>query len=764
MTTRLPQEVYDELGFTHEQFEQAMAMVQELGSNRAADKAMGLSSGTVARWARAWLLASRAIEENPQADAREILAGLKLGRRAAGPASAEAPAGAGLGDPDSPEAIEALEAFRRGAGLQPGPEQQGDAAAPANLPVELRGPPAGLLEGLSARTRRSVRALPDAPMIPRSLTGQAGLPSDPGLESDDAGGGGDARKPPATGGSGTLPDGARARSDDEVLAYDAMQTMLRQIRTEALKPEFVSGLVDRVREDVQNVAALTQAGHTQSEQQAQALQERLESLAEGLRDLSEASGQPSGQPGAPGEELKLALDSASAMLRQLIEQQVSVAERIRELKQGQDQASERAEPAQLGERVGALVDQVRLLARSADLALVRDQIGGIQRLLEIGVPTVGATGGISDDFPVAQLLASIDSQLARYSANIQTRLEQVYTQTADSSAALKADLAGRHQIEMLRSELPAQFSTLNVRIEAMLNQQADEIRLQARVPAAVTERLQSQLSDLNYSIGRLLDKGQQESETVVRETKQLFAETRQWFGETRGGLEERLATMDRSVAALLDRGFVESRSLIQDTRALVETGHRLVVERTEDLSLARQQIEALQSLFGEASSMAPKSSDLEHLRDRIEGLSQQLADVDQQLAGQLQVLGRLIAEREDAGRENASQFESRLSAQLGSSVAELFSRLEALGVQSVAGSESLVVQLRVMGEQSVALFAQLESRLPASFFAQWEDHLQGLQARIATLADRGAEDVAAVLAELKAALEANRDLLVDRTE
>ena len=53
MTTRLPQEVYDELGFTHEQFEQAMAMVQELGSNRAADKAMGLTGGTVARWARA---------------------------------------------------------------------------------------------------------------------------------------------------------------------------------------------------------------------------------------------------------------------------------------------------------------------------------------------------------------------------------------------------------------------------------------------------------------------------------------------------------------------------------------------------------------------------------------------------------------------------------------------------------------------------------------------------------------------------------------
>ncbi|NCX62714.1 MAG: hypothetical protein EBW84_08290, partial [Betaproteobacteria bacterium] len=117
MTTRLPQEVYEELGFTHEQFEKAMAMVQELGSNRAADKAMGLSSGTVARWARAWLLASRALEENPQADPREILAGLKLSRRVNPGGLAEQGNLAGMSDPDSPEAIEALEAFRRGAGL-----------------------------------------------------------------------------------------------------------------------------------------------------------------------------------------------------------------------------------------------------------------------------------------------------------------------------------------------------------------------------------------------------------------------------------------------------------------------------------------------------------------------------------------------------------------------------------------------------------------------------------------------------------------------
>jgi hypothetical protein len=75
----------------------------------------------------------------------------------------------------------------------------------------------------------------------------------------------------------------------------------------------------------------------------------------------------------------------------------------------------------------------------------------------------------------------------------------------------------------------------------------------------------------------------------------------------------------------------------------------------------------------------------------------------------------------------------------------------------------LVVQLREMGEQSVALFAQLERRLPASFFKQWEDHKQGLRAQIAALVDRGTEDVATVLSELKAALEANRELLVDRT-
>ncbi len=59
---RLPSQAYQRLGFTHEQFEQAMMLVQQLGSNQAADQAMSLPPGTVAKWAKEWIKVQRETE------------------------------------------------------------------------------------------------------------------------------------------------------------------------------------------------------------------------------------------------------------------------------------------------------------------------------------------------------------------------------------------------------------------------------------------------------------------------------------------------------------------------------------------------------------------------------------------------------------------------------------------------------------------------------------------------------------------------------
>ena len=765
MTTRLPQEIYEELGFTHEQFENAMAMVQELGSNRAADRAMGLSSGTVARWARAWLLASRALEENPQADPREILAGLKLSRRSALGSLSEASNPAGMADPDSPEAMEALQAFRRGAGLAPSAsspsaapgsssttgtnvagsgEAESNSAPTANpqfssSPMPAVGPSGsvpmgGLLDGLSARTRRTQRVGSEPPIIPRSLAGQAEASASTGAE-----GFGVLRDSLATRESSTR-QGEVSNIDPALLT--SLQASVDAIGRDLLKPDAVAGLVDQVRRDIAELSQLTQQGLASNDQQAITTQQRLEALAQSLQALTQLTAKWSAFDGQFGEGLKSSLEPANAMLRQVIEQYAGFASQIQQIQEAQRQGIQQSDPDLLASRVESLLGQVDLLARAADLGLVREQLANLQQLLQSA--TLASSGGQasalgSESVQVQQLVATMDARLEQHWASIQTRLEQIYAQGSDSGASLRNELASKHQVEMLRGELPAQFSTLNVRLEAMLNQQADEIRLHARVPAAVTERLQSQLSDLSYSIGRLLDKGQDEAQAVILETRQIFGETRQILSDTqsrvdqsRTEIEQRLgqisSQVDSRVGAAIEAGLNQSQALLLETRSLFEASQRLIVERTADLGLAREQINALQGLLQEAAASAPKADEFRavehHLRALDVNLSQQIQQFNQDLLGQIEILS----------------------------------------TRTIADSDGLSSQISRIEEQSANLLAHLETRLPGSFIATFQESLERLSALVSSLVERGSSDIAVLLGELKQILEDGRNLLIERTE
>ncbi|NDG55436.1 MAG: hypothetical protein EBX56_05700, partial [Betaproteobacteria bacterium] len=765
-------------------------MVQELGSNRAADKAMGLSSGTVARWARAWLLASRALEENPQADPREILAGLKLSRRVNPGGLAEQGNLAGMSDPDSPEAMEALEAFRRGAGLAPTGQTatppgrgltesqelgEGDGLAQITPATAAETPPAGgsatppmagLLDGLSARPRRTQRfGASDTAAIPRSLTGQT--------EASLNGGGLD---PVTTLQAGLGPREQQDRAEDDVgqrangALIASLQASVDAIGRNLIKPDAVASLIEQVRRDIADLSQLTQQGLTGHDQKAMAIQQRLETLVQGLQALSDVSAQWSAFDSQFGEGLRSKLEPASAMLRQVIEQYAGFAEQIQQLQLGQQQGIEQSDPNHLINRVETLIGQVDLLARASDLGLVREQLTGLRGLLE-SAPLASSGGAAStlgaDAAQVQQLVAALDARLEQYGANIQTRLEQIYALGADSGAALRNDLAGKHQVEMLRSELPEQFSMLNIRLEAMLNQQADEIRLHARVPAAVTERLQSQLSDLGYSIGRLLDKGQQETEAIIAETRQIFGETRQILGETRAQIDQSRIHIDQQIGRIeaqvrdevvslggqFEAGRSQSQTLFIETRGLIEESQRLIVERTADLGLAREQIATLQALLEVAAASAPRADDIQQLQEGLKSL-------DQQFASQHQQLGQFLSEQGEAEVLRGSQLQQTLSA----NAQELLSRLEALGVQSSGGTEVLAAEIRKLGEQSLGMLAELDTRLPESFGASFQEGLDRLSGLVASLLERSNQDLGSLLSELKQVLEESRNLLIERTE
>ena len=816
MTTRLPQEIYEELGFTHEQFENAMAMVQELGSNRAADRAMGLSSGTVARWARAWLLASRALEENPQADPREILAGLKLSRRSALGSFSEASNPAGMADPDSPEAMEALQAFRRGAGLAPSAsspsaapgsssttgtnvagsgEAESNSAPTANpqfssSPMPAVGPSGsvpmgGLLDGLSARTRRTQRVGAEPPIIPRSLAGQVEASASTGAE-----GFGVIRDSLATRESSTR-QGEVSNIDPAMLT--SLQASVDAIGRDLLKPDAVAGLVDQVRHDIAELSQLTQQGLASNDQQAITTQQRLEALAQSLQALSQLTAKWSAFDGQFGEGLKSSLEPANAMLRQVIEQYAGFASQIQQIQEAQRQGIQQSDPDLLASRVESLLGQVDLLARAADLGLVREQLANLQQLLQSA--TLASSGGQasalgSESVQVQQLVATMDARLEQHWASIQTRLEQIYAQGSDSGASLRNELASKHQVEMLRGELPAQFSTLNVRLEAMLNQQADEIRLHARVPAAVTERLQSQLSDLSYSIGRLLDKGQDEAQAVILETRQIFGETRQILSDTqsrvdqsRTEIEQRLgqisSQVDSRVGAAIEAGLNQSQALLLETRSLFEASQRLIVERTADLGLAREQINALQGLLQEAAASAPKADEFRavehHLRALDENLSQQIQQFAQLIStgseSELIRIDKLEAAVGGAIVATANELQQRLedshasfSKVIDLANRDLIGQIEILSTRSAAASDGLSSQISRIEEQSANLLVHLETRLPGSFIATFQESLERLSALVSSLVERGSSDIAVLLGELKQILEDGRNLLIERTE
>ena len=816
MTTRLPQEIYEELGFTHEQFENAMAMVQELGSNRAADRAMGLSSGTVARWARAWLLASRALEENPQADPREILAGLKLSRRSALGSLSEASNPAGMADPDSPEAMEALQAFRRGAGLAPSAsspsaapgsssttgtnvagsgEAESNSAPTANpqfssSPMPAVGPSGsvpmgGLLDGLSARTRRTQRVGAEPPIIPRSLAGQVEASASTGAE-----GFGVIRDSLATRESSTR-QGEVSNIDPAMLT--SLQASVDAIGRDLLKPDAVAGLVDQVRRDIAELSQLTQQGLASNDQQAITTQQRLEALAQSLQALTQLTAKWSAFDGQFGEGLKSSLEPANAMLRQVIEQYAGFASQIQQIQEAQRQGIQQSDPDLLASRVESLLGQVDLLARAADLGLVREQLANLQQLLQSA--TLASSGGQasalgSESVQVQQLVATMDARLEQHWASIQTRLEQIYAQGSDSGASLRNELASKHQVEMLRGELPAQFSTLNVRLEAMLNQQADEIRLHARVPAAVTERLQSQLSDLSYSIGRLLDKGQDEAQAVILETRQIFGETRQILSDTqsrvdqsRTEIEHRLgqisSQVDSRVGAAIEAGLNQSQALLLETRSLFEASQRLIVERTADLGLAREQINALQGLLQEAAASAPKADEFRavehHLRALDENLSQQIQQFAQLIStgseSELIRIDKLEAAVGGAIVATANELQQRLedshasfSKVIDLANRDLIGQIEILSTRSAAASDGLSSQISRLEEQSANLLVHLETRLPGSFIATFQESLERLSALVSSLVERGSSDIAVLLGELKQILEDGRNLLIERTE
>ncbi|NCV61643.1 MAG: hypothetical protein EBW52_09725, partial [Betaproteobacteria bacterium] len=258
-----------------------------------------------------------------------------------------------------------------------------------------------------------------------------------------------------------------------------------------------------------------------------------------------------------------------------------------------------------------------------------------------------------------------------------------------------------------------------------------------------------------------------ETEAIIAETRQIFGETRQILGETRAQIDQSRIHIDQQIGRIeaqvrdevvslggqFEAGRSQSQTLFIETRGLIEESQRLIVERTADLGLAREQIATLQALLEVAAASAPRADDIQQLKEGLKSL-------DQQFASQHQQLGQFLSEQGEAEVLRGSQLQQTLSA----NAQELLSRLEALGVQSSGGTEVLTAEIRKLGEQSLGMLAELDTRLPESFGASFQEGLDRLSGLVASLLERSNQDLGSLLSELKQVLEESRNLLIERTE
>jgi hypothetical protein len=338
---RLPEEVYLRLGFSHDQFEQAMLLVQQLGSNQAADRAMGLPEGTVARWAKLWIKAQNP-EGNGSLDddgefgtnsargiSQDVPEGVLHGALRDEPLAGEARWGAtepsnrprarsDVERRDFDDTEDALRAFRLGVGARSGLSRLVSTATAESIPSSSE-------EALWPPAREFVQ-----PAKRESMRSRAGESASSPL-----------------------------RGSSPSVASESMDTARRRPAHSPLPDS------------------------TTLEQRSLALS-RLDEVAQGLRKLSEVSERAVAQPkSASDEEIRATLKLASSMMEFMAKQQEQFFERIQGLEDAQRQVLERADPGlSLGSRVDELTRAVNALSTMDQVVRVREEVAELRDLLE----------------------------------------------------------------------------------------------------------------------------------------------------------------------------------------------------------------------------------------------------------------------------------------------------------------------------------------------------------------------------------------------
>lgn len=594
---RLPENVYLRLGFSHEQFEQAMLLVQQLGSNQAADQAMSLPQGTVARWAKLWIKAQNAAggaaphDDNddtkepsgggsqaiPGNGARDFLweeqhsdtPSEKRGEQTGRPA-VQVPARDDIDDAD-----DALRAFRRGAGARSGLSRFA-ASILRNAPAGQQ--LAGSRSGEQTQTARvahnegiaSTLNLPDSLLVPGAAHGAgdrgvANASVTPAFLREDSSVregplGRDGREESAGGNLGKGPAGRDAldRPDPrDAYGWRAARSPgdLRGTRdsgaSRELPPRSSSATPSRqafgdVGRDPPNPAQspppLPSADASTLEQRSLALS-RLDEVAQGLRKLSDVSERAMlGQRSSGDEDIRAMLKLATSMMEFMAKQQEQFLERIQGLEDAQRQVLGRGDPSEaLSSRIDELGRAVHAVGTMDQVVRIREEVTGLRDLLE---------------------------EVLRLAPRLK-----------DSAR------------EVVRLELGEQAHGLGDRLAALLRQHGDAmIESDARMPGALAEVLEGQWSPMfSRLIGAVdaMDGGLRVQTSVFSAFR---AESDRREQETKMLLHELKQALDRREQSLRQGLEQQAQAQVQLAQAMHQEDQNRISQLVDGLSSLGRQI------------------------------------------------------------------------------------------------------------------------------------------------------------------------------
>ncbi|NDI23758.1 MAG: hypothetical protein EBY76_12040, partial [Betaproteobacteria bacterium] len=339
-----------------------------------------------------------------------------------------------------------------------------------------------------------------------------------------------------------------------------------------------------------------QSGHAQIQEGASRAQAEIQRLLEANRELLIDRSEVLAGAMAQLNDMRVPIVALEQRFEALLHTQSERFTRI--------DSSLSAQGEQVQQFAGQIQDQLQSLQSS--LGQAQGQLMSLQAAFAEAsdqAPQANEVQGIREH------MAQIQSQLEREGQAIAQLLDRAQAASREQIVDLRDEIATRLQLDLLKEDLPSQFSELSARIESWFRRQAERsVEAEARLPDAVVGKLQNAWDGLSQSIAEVVRRGFGDSTQLFSEAKALLESSKTLIDERTDLLSlgitdvgSQLSQMDQKLGGVADRisallGYLQrggGEKLAALMRDAEQKGLRIEQEQRDQ---AEQQIRLLRDL------------------------------------------------------------------------------------------------------------------------------------------------------------------------